>query len=112
MMMPSIKIRGFELTFGKLLSPLNNISSDWPGCPPEELVFTPATFPVNADDNEVAGTLLNCSPETFVTETVMFFFEVAPATPVTITSERFAAEDSFKTMFNVEEEPTLTSEAT
>src|SRR5690606_20631141 len=80
---PSTKINGEELVL-KLLSPLNSRSAPWPGFPLTDEVFKPATLPAKAEAAEVAGTTFNCSAETLVTDTVIFFLEVAPATPVTI----------------------------
>ncbi|MCY1525509.1 hypothetical protein D9M68_604890 [compost metagenome] len=85
MIAPSTTINGADEVF-KLLSPLNKISIDWPGAPPDEEAFKPATLPDKAEDKEDGGTAVNCSAVILVTDTVIFSFCVAPATPVTITS--------------------------
>ena len=83
---PSTMINGPDPTLLRLLSALSCISNAWPGSPPKLEVLTPATFPVKAEAKEVGGTALILSALILVTETVIFSREVAPATPVTITS--------------------------
>ena len=88
---PSTKISGEE-PIPKLLSPRNKMSTPAPGEPEPMLTLAPATLPTSAPAAETAGTALNLSSPTLVTDTVIFFFEVALATPVTITSSSALVE--------------------
>ena len=88
---PSTKISGEE-PIPKLLSPRNKMSTPAPGEPEPMLTLAPATLPTSAPAAETAGAALSLSSPTLVTDTVIFFFEVALATPVTITSSSALVE--------------------